>query len=74
MSPNDGKKDRQNLRECSRCNELFFIESPKIQFVICPDCREKNIPQSSKTDCWQYLKKGIGYRLTKGFNLMSGKD
>jgi hypothetical protein len=66
---------------CSRCREEFVdIHSDNknkfghhVPYRLCPDCREKQSPESYETDSWQYLRKPEGYRITAGFNLISGE-
>lgn len=40
---------------------------------VCPECAP-NTGTNTTTDAWQYTRKGFGFRLIAGFNIMRGKS
>jgi hypothetical protein len=62
-----------DIKRCSRCGEDFYCGNSKEKYRLCPDCIEKQAPTVKDIDAWQYMKKGVGYRLIAGFRLMKGE-
>lgn len=61
-----------HLPLCVKCKRTFENgDQPEV--THCPECA----PQQGTThtsDTWQYTRKGVGFRLIAGFNIMRGKS
>jgi protein-arginine kinase activator protein McsA len=59
-----------HLPKCQQCGQPFENFGDRT-LRVCSTCHPQT-GQSVQIDSWQYMRSGVGFRLTAGFNMREG--